>query len=104
MLSRGNPDVQELDSREWQEVVQSDRLVTDVPEGSEDQLTVFDDDQTVKGLMRPEDGGESVNFEYSYTQLTDVAAQLDEQNVRYEVDPQTPGSGSRSSARSRRYC
>jgi hypothetical protein len=51
MLSRGNPDVRELDSQEWQQAVQDGRLVTDVDETSEDRLTVFDEDQTVRGLV-----------------------------------------------------
>ena len=91
MLSRGNPDVRELDSQEWQQAVQDGRLVTDVKETSEDRLTVFDEDQTVRGLVEPTDGGQPVNFEHSYTQLTDVASQLDEENIAYDVDPQNTG-------------
>ncbi|MDP8900260.1 MAG: cell division protein FtsH, partial [Actinomycetota bacterium] len=90
MLSRGNPDVRELDSQEWQQAVQDGRLVTDEPETSEDRLTVFDEDQTVRGLVETT-GGERVNFEHSYTQLTDVASQLDEENIAYDVDPQNTG-------------
>ena len=77
MLSRGNPDVRELDSLEWQQAVQDKRLVTDVDKTSEDRLTVFDEDQTVRGLVKSTGGGEPFNFEHSYTQLTDVANQLD---------------------------
>ncbi len=91
MLSRGNPDVRELDSQEWQQAVQDGRLVTNVDETSEDRLTVFDEDQTVRGLYRPEGSDERVNFEHSYTQLTDVASQLDEENIAYDVDPQNTG-------------
>jgi cell division protease FtsH len=91
MLSRGNPDVRELDSQEWQQAVQDGRLVQVDDEASEDRLTVFDEDQTVRGLVKPEGGGESVNFEHSYTQLTDVASQLDEENIAYDVDPQNTG-------------
>ncbi|MBA3952144.1 MAG: AAA family ATPase, partial [Rubrobacter sp.] len=91
MLSRGNPDVRELDSQEWQQALQDGRLVTDLDETSEDRLTVSDKDQTVKGLIEPTGGGESVNFEHSYTQLTDVASQLDEENIAYAVDPQNTG-------------
>ncbi|MBA3794894.1 MAG: ATP-dependent zinc metalloprotease FtsH [Rubrobacter sp.] len=91
MLSRGNPEVEELDSREWQQAVQDDRLVDVRDETSEDRLTVFDEDQTVRGLIKPEGGGASVNFEHSYTQLTDVANQLDEENIAYAVDPQNTG-------------
>jgi cell division protease FtsH len=91
MLSRGNPDVRELDSQQWQQAVQDGRLVTDVDKTSEDRLTVFDEDQTVRGLYRPEGSDERVNFEHSYTQLTDVASQLDEENIAYDVDPQNTG-------------
>jgi cell division protease FtsH len=90
MLSRGNPDVKELDSRQWQQAVEDKAFVTDLPATSEDQLTVYDEDQTVRGLLKG-DGGEKANFEYSYTQLTDVAGQLDESNIAYEVDPQNTG-------------
>ena len=71
--------------------MQDGRLVTDEPETSEDRLTVFDEDQTVRGLVEPTDGGAPVNFEHSYTQLTDVASQLDEENIAYDVDPQNTG-------------
>ena len=91
MLSRGNPDVRELDSQQWQQAVQDGRLVTDVDKTSEDRLTVFDEDQTVRGLYTPEGSNERVNFEHSYTQLTDVASQLDEENIAYDVDPQNTG-------------
>ena len=90
MLSRGNPDVQELDSQQWQQAVQDGRLVDDQPKTSEDRLTIFDEDQTVRGLIETSDG-ERVNFEHSYTQLTDVASQLDEENIAYHTDPQNTG-------------
>ena len=80
MLSRGNPDVRELDSQEWQQALQDGRLVEVDDETSEDRLTVFDEDQTVRGLLETSDG-DRVNFEHSYTQLTDVASQLDEENI-----------------------
>ena len=91
MLSRGNPDVRELDSQEWQQAVQDGRLVNVEDETSEDRLTVLDEDQTVTGLVEPTGGGQAVNFEHSYTQLTDVASQLDEENIAYDVDPQNTG-------------
>ncbi|MGH3148405.1 MAG: AAA family ATPase, partial [Rubrobacter sp.] len=90
MLSRGNPDVRELDSQEWQTAVQDKTLVADEPETSEDRLTVYDEDQTVRGLINRGEG-QPVKFEHSYTQLTDVADQLDEANIAYTVDPQNTG-------------
>ena len=89
MLSRGNPDVKELNSQQWNQALEEKSLVTDLPKTSEDRLTIYDEDQTVRGLM--EDSGDQTNFEYSYTQLTDVAAQLDEANITYYTDPQNTG-------------
>ena len=90
MLSRGNPDVKELDSTQWQQAVEDKAFVTDLPETDEDRLTVYDEDQTVRGLLKRDEGADA-KFEYSYTQLTDVAGQLDEQNIAYDVDPQNTG-------------
>jgi cell division protease FtsH len=102
MLSRGNPDVRSSTLGSGSRPVEDKAFVTDLPETSEDQLTVYDEDQTVRGLLK-RDGGEKANFEYSYTQLTDVAGQLDEQNIAYDVDPQNTGSGSRCLAPWLRY-
>ncbi|MDP9488365.1 MAG: ATP-dependent zinc metalloprotease FtsH, partial [Actinomycetota bacterium] len=90
MLSQGNPDVRELDSQQWNQAVQDKTLVADEPETSEDRLTIYDEDQTVRGLIE-RDEGQPVRFEHSYTQLTDVAAQLDEADIAYTVDPQNTG-------------
>src|SRR5215204_887305 len=87
MLSRGNPDVDELNSQQWHQAVQDKSFVTDLSKTSEDYLTISDKDQTVTGRLKT-GNGHSKKFEYSYTQMTDVAGQLDKANVKYLVDPQ----------------
>ncbi|MDQ3498921.1 MAG: AAA family ATPase, partial [Actinomycetota bacterium] len=90
MLSRGNPDVEELNSQQWNQAVQDRAFNTDLRKASEHYLTILDEDQTVEGQLDTGEGNPQ-NFEYSYTQLTDVASQLDEANVAYSVDPQNTG-------------
>ena len=64
MLSRGNTDVEDLNSQQWNKAVQDKSFVTDLQKTNENYLTVFDDDQTVKGLLKS-DGGSDKKFEYS---------------------------------------
>src|SRR5918998_6476097 len=90
MLSRGPSDVDELNSQQWNQAVQDKAFVTDLPKTSENYLTIFDDDQTVKGQLDTGKGSPD-QFEYSYTQHTDVAQQLDKQDIAYSVDPQNTG-------------
>src|ERR671921_547205 len=90
MLSRGNPDVEELNSQQWNQAVQDKAFVTDLPKTSEHYLTIYDDDQTVKGQLDT-GKGDPKKFEYSYTQMTDVASQLDKRDIAYAVDPQNTG-------------
>src|SRR5215213_4505972 len=90
MLSRGSSDVVDLNSQQWNQAVKNDTFVTDLPKTSENYLTIFDEDQTVKGQLKT-DKGDPKKFEYSYTQLTDVAGQLDKAHVPYSVDPQNTG-------------
>src|SRR5919106_222445 len=90
MLSRGNPDVEELNSQQWKQAVQDEAFVTDLPKTSENYLTILDEDQTVTGQLDT-GKGDPKKFEYSYTQMTDVASQLDKADVAYSVDPQNTG-------------
>src|SRR5215208_286508 len=90
MLSRGNPDVAELNSQQWNQAVQDRAFDTDLRKTDENYLTIYDEDQTVRGKLKTDSGG-SKQFEYSYTQLTDVAGQLDKAGVAYSVDPQNTG-------------
>ena len=91
VLSAGNPDVEEFNNLEFRKAVEDRSFVTDLPKGDPDTLTVKDEDQKVTGLYKPEDGGEPKPFEYPFTQLTDVAGQLNEANIPFEVDPPNNG-------------
>ena len=92
VLSAGNPDVKELNNLEFRQAVEDKAFVTEgLPEGDPNALTIKDEDQTVTGLSRPEGGGEPKEFEYPYTQLTDVAGQLNEADIPFEVVPPNNG-------------
>jgi cell division protease FtsH len=91
VLSAGNPDVEELNNLEFRQAVEDKAFVTDLPENDPNRLTIKDEDQTVTGLYRPEPGAEPKEFEYPYTQLTDVAGQLNDANIPFEVDPPNNG-------------
>ena len=56
MLSRGNPDVEELNSQQWKQAVQDETFVTDLPKTDENYLTVQDEDQTVRGKLETGNG------------------------------------------------
>jgi cell division protease FtsH len=91
VLSAGNPDVKELNNLEFRQAVEDKAFVTNLPDNEPDRLTVKDEDQTVTGLYKPQGGGEPRQFEYPYTSLTDVAAQLSDANIPFEVDPPNNG-------------
>jgi cell division protease FtsH len=91
VLSAGNPDVEELNNLQFRQAVEDKAFVTNLPENDPNRLTVKDEDQTVTGLYRPDGGGEPKEFEYPYTQLTDVAGQLNEADIPFEVDPPNNG-------------
>jgi len=91
VLSAGNPDVEELNNLEFRQAVADNAFVTDLPENDPNRLTVKDEDQTVTGLYRPDGGGQPKEFEYPYTSLTDVAGQLNEADIPFEVDPPNNG-------------
>src|SRR3712207_2352570 len=91
VLSAGNPDVEELNNLEFRQAVEDRAFVTDLPENDPNRLTVKDEDQTVTGLYKPGGDGEQREFEYPYTSLTDVASQLNEANIPFEVDPPNNG-------------
>jgi cell division protease FtsH len=91
VLSAGNPDVEEFNNLEFRQAVEDRAFVTELPENDPDRLTIKDEDQTVTGLYRPDGSGEPKEFEYPYTQLTDVASQLNEANIPFEVDPPNNG-------------
>jgi cell division protease FtsH len=91
VLSAGNPDVEELNNLQFRQAVENKAFVTNLPENDPNRLTIKDEDQTVTGLYRPDGGGEPKEFEYPYTQLTDVAGQLNEADIPFEVDPPNNG-------------
>jgi cell division protease FtsH len=91
VLSAGNPDVKELNNLEFRKVVEDKAFVTNLPENDPDRLTIKDEDQKVTGLYRPPGGGASRQFEYPYTSQTDVAAQLNNANIPFKVDPPNNG-------------
>jgi cell division protease FtsH len=93
VLSAEDPDVEELNSQEFQEAVKDKAVVTD-PAREEDQLTVRDEDQTVTGLLK-RDGGRTQKFEYSYPKHYDIVAVLNEANIPFTTDPQNTGSWTR---------
>ena len=89
-LSAGDQDVETLNSREWRQHVENGDFVTGLGENDPGALTVKDEDQTVTGLLDRGSGREQ-EFEYSYTQLTDVAAELDGADIPFYTDPQSMG-------------
>ncbi len=89
-LSAGDQDVETLNSREWRQHVENGDFVTGLGENDPGALTVKDEDQTVTGLLDRGSGREQ-EFEYSYTQLTDVAAELDGAYIPFYTDPQSMG-------------
>ena len=94
-LSAGDPVVQTLDSREWRQHVENGDFVTGLGKNHSGALTVKDEDQTVTGLLDRGDGREQ-EFEYSYTQLTDVAADLEGADIPFYTDPQSMGFWTRT--------
>jgi cell division protease FtsH len=91
VLSAGNPDVEELNNLQFRQAVEDKAFVTNLPENDPNRLTIKDEDQTVTGEYRPPGGGAPKEFEYPYTQLTDVAGQLNDANIPFEVDPPNNG-------------
>src|SRR3712207_6533533 len=91
-LSADDAEVEVLNSREFQKAVKDRAFVTKgLPEGDPGTLTVRDKDQTVTGLYRPEGGGHSQEFKYSYPEHYDIAAVLNEANIPFETHPQNTG-------------
>jgi cell division protease FtsH len=92
VLSAGSPEVEELNNLEFKKAVEDKAFVTKgLDEGDTNTLTIKDEDQTVTGLYRPKPGAQPKEFEYPFTSHTDVAAQLNEADIAYEVDPPNNG-------------
>ncbi|MGF1472317.1 MAG: ATP-dependent zinc metalloprotease FtsH [Rubrobacteraceae bacterium] len=85
VLSAGNPDVRELNSQQFQEAVQDKAFVLK-PEDPEQKLTVEDEQQTVTGLLKRDNGGPQ-EFEFSYPTEYDIAATFNEANIPFLTEP-----------------
>jgi len=88
-LSAGSTETTTLNNVEFQNAVDEQSFVLD-PAEEERKLTVLDEDQKVTGLLKS-DSGKPDEFEYFYTQQTDVAATLNEADIAFDVDPQNTG-------------
>jgi cell division protease FtsH len=89
-LSAEVPDVEVLDSEEFQKAVEDKAFVTDLPEGDPGTLTVRDEAQTVTGLLE-RDSGQPQEFKYSYPEHYDIAAVLNGADIPFTTDPQYMG-------------
>ena len=89
-LSADDPDVEVLDSEEFQEAIEDKAFVTDLPEGDPDALTIRDEGQTVTGLLE-EGSGQPQEFKYSYPEHFDIAAVLNRADIPFTTDPQNVG-------------
>ncbi|MDP8940563.1 MAG: ATP-dependent zinc metalloprotease FtsH, partial [Actinomycetota bacterium] len=85
VLSAGNPDVRELNSQQFQQAVENNAFVLD-PEDPENKLTVEDQQQTVTGLLKRDNGGPQ-EFEYAYPTEYDIAAVFNEANIPFTTEP-----------------
>ncbi|HZY65348.1 MAG TPA: ATP-dependent zinc metalloprotease FtsH [Rubrobacteraceae bacterium] len=85
VLSAGNPDVRELNSQQFQQAVENNAFVLD-PEDPESKLTVEDQQQTVTGLLKRDNGGPQ-EFEYAYPTEYDIAAVFNEANIPFTTEP-----------------
>ena len=90
VLSAGNPDVKELNSQQFKQAVEDKAFVTNLSETDPNTLTVKDEDQTVTGLLKEENGQEQ-EFEYSYPEYYDIADVFNDANIPFTTDPQNTG-------------
>ena len=79
-----------LGPRELQQGHQDKDSITEAAEGKLGQLIVKDEDQTVTGLLRDENGQQQ-EFEYSYPEYYDIAGVLNDANIPFTTDPQNTG-------------
>src|SRR5215207_8387697 len=90
MLSRGASDIRELDSQELQRAVEDQAFAITDDETDDERLLVKDEDQTVTGLLKGEDGS-TQKFEFSYPKEYDIAAVFNEAEIPFYTDPQNTG-------------
>ncbi len=85
VLSSGNPDVRELNSQQFQKAVDENAFVQN-PEDPEQKLTVGDENQTVTGLLKRDNGGPQ-EFEYAYPSEYDIAGSFNSENIPFLTEP-----------------
>jgi cell division protease FtsH len=87
VIRAGNPNIEELNSQEFQEAVDSGSFYIAGDENDNDRLLVKDEDQTVTGYLESE--GEK--FEYPYPEGYDIAQVFNEAEIPFYTDPQNTG-------------
>ncbi|MDQ4084012.1 MAG: AAA family ATPase, partial [Actinomycetota bacterium] len=87
VIRAGNPSVEELNSEEFQEAVDSGSFYIAGDENDNDRLLVKDEDQTVTGYLESE--GEK--FEYPYPEGYDIAQVFNDAEMPFYTDPQNTG-------------
>jgi cell division protease FtsH len=87
VIRAGNPNVEELNSQEFQEAVDSGSFYIAGDENDNDRLLVKDEDQTVTGYLESE--GEK--FEYPYPEGYDIAQVFNDAEIPFYTDPQNTG-------------
>jgi cell division protease FtsH len=86
VIRAGNPNVEDLNSQEFQQAVDDKAFVTD---DEQNPLLVKDEDQTVTGLL--DDGGSGEKFEYSYPKDYEIATVFNDAGIPFKTDPQNTG-------------
>jgi cell division protease FtsH len=87
VIRAGNQNVEELNSQEFQEAVDSGSFYIAGDENDNDRLLVKDEDQTVTGYLESE--GEK--FEYPYPEGYDIAQVFNDAEIPFYTDPQNTG-------------
>jgi cell division protease FtsH len=87
LIRAGNPNVKELNSREFQQAVDEKAFVVD---DEKNKLLVKDDDQTVTGQLQESDD-EPQKFEYPYPKQYNIADTFNEAEIPFYTDPQNTG-------------
>jgi cell division protease FtsH len=88
LIRTGSPDVQEMNSQEFQRAVDDRAFVTDDKEAP---LLVKDEDQTVTGKVKTGDGNQTEEFEYAYPEYYEIANVFNDADIPFTTDPQNTG-------------
>jgi len=87
LIRAGNPNVEELNSQEFQQAVENKSFVLD---DEKNKLLVKDEDQTVTGELQEGDE-EPQKFEYPYPKQYDIASTFNDAEIPFYTDPQNTG-------------